>query len=298
VFYRGEDDNHIYELRWRRQDDPHWRHFDLTKITETEADETLAADSPSAYFWDDHGSQHVFYRGQNNHIYELYWRRREERPNWRHADLTEITGAPAARGSPAAHVWQDDERQCVFFRGEDNHIHELRWRRQDDPHWSYFDLTRITETEAEETLAADSPATYVWDDDESQHVFYRGQNDHIHELHWRRRGRPPNWRHADLTATIQESATESNGITPERVEGEVARRIVEQLRAIPFGLGDRFIGTKLWVWQVQELRDLLDPTSLQYDGPISQRWNQSTGQVRGLFRDDWEITGHLHVDAR
>jgi hypothetical protein len=63
VVYRGEDDDHIHELWFQSK----WNHNDLTVA----ANAPLPAGDPSGYTWNVHRTQHVVYRGIDNHIHEL-----------------------------------------------------------------------------------------------------------------------------------------------------------------------------------------------------------------------------------
>jgi hypothetical protein len=84
VIYFGQD-FHIQELWW---DNTGWHHNDLT----------VAAGAPlpgvnqamSAYAFEDQGTQHVIYVGQDLHINELWW----DNTGCHHNDLTVAAAAP------------------------------------------------------------------------------------------------------------------------------------------------------------------------------------------------------------
>ena len=70
------------------------------------------------------GTQHVNYRGTDNHIHELWW----DNTGWHHNDLSNAAGgAPTAAGDPAGYMFDAQATQHVVYRGTDNHIHELWW---------------------------------------------------------------------------------------------------------------------------------------------------------------------------
>ena len=61
------------------------------------------------------------------------------------------------------------------YRGTDNDIHELGW---DTSGWQTNDLTAATGAIA----AAGDPAGYVFAAQGTQHVVYRGTDNHVREL--------------------------------------------------------------------------------------------------------------------
>ena len=96
---------------------PTWHRNDLTAATGAPA----AAGDPAGYTLAS-TTQHVVYRGTDNHIHELWW----DNNGWHHGDLTAATGSPAATGDPAGYTLASTT-QHVVYRGTDNHIHELWW---------------------------------------------------------------------------------------------------------------------------------------------------------------------------
>jgi hypothetical protein len=180
VLFRGRDDTHIHQLWYHG--DLGWAHDDLSAATGAPE----AAGSPAAHSWDDHGSQHVLFRGDtDDHIHQLWY---HGSLGWRYDDLTNVTGAPTAAGDPSAYVWDFDASQHVVFRGDDNHVHELWYSGADG--WNYVDLTIA----AQAPSASGDPVGYTWDVDETQHVVYFGDDGHIHELWY-----DDSWHHNDLT---------------------------------------------------------------------------------------------------
>jgi len=180
VVYRGSD-NHIHELWWNGSG---WHHNDLTNAA---GGAPAAAGDPAGYMFDAQGTQHVVYRGTDNHIHELWW----NSAGWHHNDLTNAAGgAPAAAGDPAGYMFAAQGTQHVVYRGSGNHVHELWWNSAG---WHHNDLTNAA---GGAPAAAGDPAGYMFAAQGTQHVVYRGTDSRIHELWWSSSG----WHHNDLTA--------------------------------------------------------------------------------------------------
>src|SRR5208337_4163523 len=99
---------------------------------------------------------------------------------WNHNDLTLTAGVPLAAGDPAGYTWDFDKSQHVVYRSNDGHIYEL-WLvgvGNNKYKWYYTDLTLATGA----PIAAGNPTSYTWDADKSEHVVYKGTDDHIYEL--------------------------------------------------------------------------------------------------------------------
>jgi hypothetical protein len=186
VFYRGND-QHVHEL-WSDVSGWHWR--DLTALTGAPR---VRVDTPVAYVFRGQSTRHVVYAaiGQpdGGHVHEL-WR---DSTGWHDGgNLNAITGAPVlAAGRPTGYAFEAKLTQHVFYRGTDNHIHELRWGA-DTGGWHYWGSPTLA-TGAPE--AKGDPCGYVFVPQETQHVVYRGVDDRIHELWWDEAG----WHHHDLT---------------------------------------------------------------------------------------------------
>ncbi len=186
VIYRGDAEyNDINEVRW----DGTGLHYTNLVLAAggTSAAVATGSGDPAAYVFRAQGTEHVVYRGYDNHVHEL----RKDAAGWHHGDLTTLTGAPAAAGDPAGYVFDAQGTQHVVFREGNGHIHELWWDAAGG--WHDGDLT--AETGA--LPAAGDPAGYVFDAYSNQHVIYRAGNGHIHELWWDAAG---GWHDGDLTA--------------------------------------------------------------------------------------------------
>lgn len=154
---------------------------------------TVAVHSaPTGYVFEAQGTRHVNFRGVDGHIYELWWQDGLWMPQndvtfaaTAPLALTVAQGAGSIPGSeypyvgPATYgyVFVDQGTQHVLFLGQDYHIHELYWVGN---LWHHNDLTNATGAPSVDDMAV--PVGYVFDSQGTQHVNYRGPDDHIHEL--------------------------------------------------------------------------------------------------------------------
>jgi hypothetical protein len=173
VVYRGKD-NDIHEIWQRRGQD--WKNGGALN---ERAHGPEADGQPFGYAWSDDDTQHILYRGTDNQVHEL-WQRPGQ--GWQHGGaLSHAAGGPPASSDPYGYVWVADRTQHVVYRGNDNHIHEL-WQRLGQ-HWAHGGvLSRDTHA----PLAAGNPVGLAWEKDGTQHLIYRGADDHIHELFQKR----------------------------------------------------------------------------------------------------------------
>jgi len=182
IIYRGQD-GHIHDLCFIRGQG--WKHTSLTGSIQAPP----AAGNPAGHIYPVFPSQHVEYRGTDGHIHELYWMAAK---GWRHASLTAGTqGAPLAAGDPVGYTFAQDESNHVVYRGQDGHIHDLRFTRAEGR--VHNNLSGSTGA----PTAAGDPTGYIFHVFPSQHVQYRGTDGHIYELYWMA---AKGWRHANLTA--------------------------------------------------------------------------------------------------
>ena len=101
---------------------------------------------------------------------------------WHLADLTAATGAPnATAGSNlTSYIFTAQQTQHVFYRGDDGHIRELWWEGAGG--WHLADLTAATG--APNATAGSNLTSYIFTDQQTQHVFYRSDDGHVYELWW------------------------------------------------------------------------------------------------------------------
>ena len=136
-------DRNILELWWGPASSwsPGWHWGDLSSVTKAPAADSRG-NPETGYAYGADGTQHVAYRGTDNHIHQLWWSVAE---GWHFGDLTNAIGAPAAdsRGDPDGYVLDADGTQHVVYRGTDNHIYELWWCPAScwSPGWHWGDLT-------------------------------------------------------------------------------------------------------------------------------------------------------------
>ena len=168
VAYRGTDD-HIHTLYWTTGAAGH---DNLSAF----AGAPKAAGDPVAYYTEHNDTHQVIYRGVDNHIHELYW---PSPAPVQHRDLTAEASAPAAASDPAAYYVPANNTKHVIYRSADNRIREIWW---------VIDGTNPYEVNVTNSalapLAAGNPAAFFFPNAGTQHVAYRGMDNHIHEIRW------------------------------------------------------------------------------------------------------------------
>jgi hypothetical protein len=136
VFYRGLDGD-IHELWATELNQQQWASSNLTGSF---PQAQKPASDPCALVWGEDpagASAHVFYRGNDNQIYELY--NASNTFAWGQTNLSQASGDGATpEGKPGAFVWNASLH--VGYRGSTGEIHELRrqdnaWQPADDPSW-------------------------------------------------------------------------------------------------------------------------------------------------------------------
>ena len=117
----------------------------------------------------------VVYRAQNGHLWELYWAGAAPVAG---RDLTWLSGAPAATGNPVAYYSAGTNTKHVIYRSADGRLHEIWWTAGGAP--GHVDLTEASAAPP----AADRPAAFTVEGPNTQHVVYRGTDNHIYEVVW------------------------------------------------------------------------------------------------------------------
>ena len=172
VVYRTTD-GHLHQLWWAQGP---VGHGDLTEVA---GGAPLAAGKPAAYFQDTDATHHVIYRGQDGHLYEMWWQG-PSAPGV--GDLTDAAGgAPLASDDPYAYFQSHDGTHHVIYRSSDGHLHELWWTTG-VVGVGHGDLMVVSDAPA---AASGTPNGYLTAGGTEQHVFYRGADSHLHELAWR-----------------------------------------------------------------------------------------------------------------
>ena len=154
-----------------------WQHNPIS----AKAGAPAAAGKPTGFAWEHDKTQHIVYRGADSQIHELWFRHELLSNDWKYGGaLSAMTGAPAAAGDPSAFAWEWDKTQHIVYRGQDGQIHEI-WFKKDlmGAKWQYGGaLSAKTGAPA----AAGDPFGYVWEEDKTQHIVYRGVDNGIHEI--------------------------------------------------------------------------------------------------------------------
>jgi hypothetical protein len=208
VVYRGMDNNHLHQLELDNQS---WTDEDLScypNIPPNIPDGRpvgLASERGN-------GARHIFYRGQDKHIYELWNSFIQERNDWEWGcvDHVQKTGAPKADSELSVYIWDSDPNskngsKHVVYRDIDNHIQDLHYLIG-HPKWRTNNLSKTGNSPA----AMGNPIGYALE--ARQGVFYRGQDDHIHELSYAANTRT--WEHLDLCENLDPQNTAHAPPTP------------------------------------------------------------------------------------
>jgi hypothetical protein len=179
-----------------------WQHHDLTMASKAK----LANSDPWAISIGH--KQHVIFVGENSHIYEL-----TPMGYWNANNLTVESGAlaPTILEGAKPSGYDDYGILHVVYWASDKNIFELWWGNK----WHHNNLTKASSESSDESapLAAGIPAGYAYY--YSQHVVYRGEDSHIHELWWNDTAGERKWQHTDLLY-----AASSNDSHPPEAAGD------------------------------------------------------------------------------
>jgi hypothetical protein len=118
IAYRGND-GHIHEIWWRGQESA--SNWDLTAAA---VGAPPASSDPAAYYSAGTDTKHVFYRGIDGHLHEIWW---DSAVSPAHVDITVQARAPLAGGKPTAFTVEGPNTHHVVYRGTDNEIYEICW---------------------------------------------------------------------------------------------------------------------------------------------------------------------------
>lgn len=167
VVYRSEHDQ-ILALGWT--DGPTTLE-DLSGVAGTPS----AAGEPVGYYTPHDDMHQVVYRAHDGHLWELQWIG-ASRVGGR--NLMWLSGAPPATGRPAAYYSAATNTKHVIYHSLDGRLHEIWWSAGGTP--QHVDLTEA----AAAFPAADRPAAFTVEGAGTQHVVYRGLDNHIYEVQW------------------------------------------------------------------------------------------------------------------
>ena len=133
---------------------------------------------PVAYYTAANNTTQVTYRGDDNHLWELWCVGDERIQGW---DLSGAAGAPdtVAVSDPAAFYSAGTNTKHVIYRGANDHLYELSWVPGGGTP-ALVDLTLM----ALARRAVDKPAAFTVDGTNQKHVIYRTADNQIHEIFW------------------------------------------------------------------------------------------------------------------
>ena len=158
----------------------------------------------TSYFVDVSETSHVYYIGQNQHVYQLFFTGQE----WVTQDLTAISnGALAATGDgDTSYFVAADVSSHVYYVGENQHVYQLFF---DGQGWTNQDVTAASGLSA---LAANGTglSSYFVSADNSSHIYYEDTRQHTNELVFDGTG----WYDLDLMQIYSVSGQVSAGASP------------------------------------------------------------------------------------
>ena len=164
--YRGSD-NRIRSLYWT-QASPYGED-NLSGTAQT----PNAEGDPMGYYLADTDTHQVFYRGEDGHIYELWWVGDAPVSGW---NLTASAGAPTAKGDPFGLYVSQTNTKHVVYRGANDRVYDLSWT----PGGGNPSLTDLCEYAMAPAAKGDVHA-YV-DETGGCHALYLGPDDHVQEI--------------------------------------------------------------------------------------------------------------------
>jgi hypothetical protein len=183
VYYQGAD-LHVHELYT-----PSNPSIILTTDDTASANGMLTANGTnlSSYFDPVARVEHVYFRGVDTHIHNLYFD-----TAWHDQDITAASGSITSIVNTGISAFQDvnGAQQHVFFVGADAHLHQIylsggTWYPED-----------VTADAGLSVLSVAFPITSFKDDpDNQQHAFFLGANGHFYHVWFGSR-----WNNEDLTS--------------------------------------------------------------------------------------------------
>jgi hypothetical protein len=182
VYFDNDSPSHIQQLF-----PVNYQTFDLTLQSNTLSSHPPAQNSPLlTYYWNGQKSQHVFYVDNNNQVIELYspyatqpLGKFEVNDLSIHSGYTE-SNTPM-NGSPlVGYVFENEGTEHVFYIANDNTIRELYYSGA----WYGNNLSEVTGALATPPKVNSPLAAYVQEFDNTQHVIYIDNQNHVHELYW------------------------------------------------------------------------------------------------------------------
>ena len=216
VAYRTAD-GHIHELSVALGGS--WSHADLSSLTGAPSAPATPGGFMSAFAFEAQRSKQVAYRTVDGHIHELSV---VVGGNWSHADLSAMTGAPAAAPGGFMSVFAVEamrSKQAVYLTA-DGHIHELSVAVGGN--WSHADLSVMTDAPA--AAPGSFISGFAVEAMRSKQAVYLTADGHVHELSVAVGG---NWSHADLSVmTDAPAAAPGSFISGFAVEAMRSKQVV------------------------------------------------------------------------
>jgi len=172
---------HVAELFYTPGQSSNWGANDLTQLSGSP--DSWGSPHPFTYRWQ--SDQYIVTHGIDHHIYMIYNLKGE--PNWQHADLTSLTGAPLALASPGSidtYLTDDTifgwgEIPHVVYNTSIGHIVEIYYSN-DLGQWVYKDLSH----DAVGAVPGSSYNTaYTTNSRQDQHIVYAGDDNKLYDLH-------------------------------------------------------------------------------------------------------------------
>jgi hypothetical protein len=210
LVYTGRD-GHLHELSAEMTG--LWKYTDLTQATGAPL---VANTLLAAYASEPDKTQQVVYISGDGHVYELM---SGLDGNWKHTDLTSMTGVPlAGTTSLTAYAWEAAGTRQVVYTGNDGDLYELTCGRQGE--WTFADITRL----ASAPLATGPAlAAYAWETGNAKQVVYVDSNHHVIEMHMPLHGA---WEFTDLTQLLNVPEASEDVIAAHEWTPEFANHIV------------------------------------------------------------------------
>jgi|HubBroStandDraft_6_1064221.scaffolds.fasta_scaffold59391_2 hypothetical protein len=230
-FYYVDTSQHVEALTLTRTGYGNWS--DITAATGAPATASLGA---ALTGFADGVGDHVFYRGSNQHLYQLYYCGQNCVPldTWISQDITSMAGgAPLLASGTNLSAFISSSQEHVIYLGTNQHVYQVVTTSSGT--WTYQDLTATTGG----AVAASGSALASFNDSVGQHVFYLGTNSHVYQLYYAYNTRT--WADQDLTVqtggalAASGSALTSFADSQEHVVYEGTNQHVYQLVTHPGG---------------------------------------------------------------
>ncbi len=172
VVYRSKANGEILSVYWSEGPSGLDR---LSVVAGTPPATGPATGDPFGYYTAYNDTVQIVYVANDGHIYELYAAGNDTVTGW---DITP-SDAPQATGNLAAYYSAGTNTKHVFYRSDNQQLHEIWWV----PGGGTPAHVNLTERYGAPP-AADRPAAFTVEGPNTQHVAYRGTDNHIYEIIW------------------------------------------------------------------------------------------------------------------